>query len=169
VSPAVIVQTIQLIIAPVVMVTASALLINGILGRYAAINDRLRLLARERLELFHDPTGPRLAPPDPSDDYRCERLAQIDAQIPDLLRRHRMLRDAILCLYGAIAILVLAMFAIAAAAASAATWADWLSLILFLLGTAGILLGVTLTTIEVRLSNIAINYEVDRIMNLGRQ
>jgi uncharacterized membrane protein YphA (DoxX/SURF4 family) len=45
-------RTIQLILAPVVMVTACAILLAGLLSRFAALNDRLRLLARERLDLL---------------------------------------------------------------------------------------------------------------------
>ncbi len=43
---------IQLMIVPVVMVTACTLLINGMLQQYASINDRLRSMARERLDFW---------------------------------------------------------------------------------------------------------------------
>ncbi len=39
------------IIAPVVMITACAILISGMLAQYAQINDRLRSVAKERLGL----------------------------------------------------------------------------------------------------------------------
>jgi len=42
---AAITATIQLIIAPVVIVTACALLVNGLLTRYTLLIDRLRALA----------------------------------------------------------------------------------------------------------------------------
>ncbi len=42
-------RTIQLVLAPVVMVTTAALILNGVLGRYSAVNDRLRVMALERL------------------------------------------------------------------------------------------------------------------------
>ena len=51
-SAADVAQTIQLIIAPVVLVTACTLIQNGILGRYANLGERMRLLAGERLELL---------------------------------------------------------------------------------------------------------------------
>ena len=44
-------RTIQLIVAPVVMVTAGAILSGGLLSHAGAINDRLRTLAHERLDV----------------------------------------------------------------------------------------------------------------------
>src|SRR4051812_48031474 len=75
-------KNLQLIIAPVVMISSCALLLTGLLGRYAAVNDRLRAMARERLDLWHSDID--------GDGFKTERLHQIDQQIPDLLRRHRM-------------------------------------------------------------------------------
>ena len=48
-------RTIQLILAPVVMITACALLLNGLLSRYDALNARLRIMGRERLDLLRTP------------------------------------------------------------------------------------------------------------------
>jgi hypothetical protein len=44
-----------------------------------------------------------------------ERLAQIDAQLPMLLRRHRLLHDAVLLIFASVAVLVLSVIAIAVA------------------------------------------------------
>jgi Protein of unknown function (DUF2721) len=57
-------KTIQLILAPVVMVTACGVLLNGMLSHYAAINDRIRTLVGERLGLTLL-TPPRTASPMP--------------------------------------------------------------------------------------------------------
>jgi hypothetical protein len=50
-------HTIQFILAPVVMVSSCAILVGGMLSRYAELKDRLRALARERLDLLHGPDG----------------------------------------------------------------------------------------------------------------
>lgn len=47
-----VVQTIQLVIAPTVMISSCTLIQNAILGRYSSIGDRLRVLVRERLDLL---------------------------------------------------------------------------------------------------------------------
>jgi hypothetical protein len=168
VTVASIIQTIQLIIAPAVMVTACAILLAGIQSRYATVNDRLRLLARERLELFRRDDDSRLAPPAPANAYAVERLTEIDAQVPVLLRRHRVIRDSLVLIYLAVAIFLLCMLTIAAAAALQPPLFAAIALGLFLLATASLLAGVVLTTAEVWLSHQAIQYEVDRVMNLGR-
>ena len=83
-------RLIQLMIVPVVMVTACALLINGILQQYASINDRLRLMARERLELWHPREAEQATPMTARDAFITERLEQIDTQLPQLLQRHHL-------------------------------------------------------------------------------
>src|SRR5579884_4097507 len=91
-------SSIQLIIAPVVMVTACAILINGLLTHYANINDRLRLMARERLDLLRLIRDEKSAAPG-VDSFTVERLDQIDREMPELLQRHGLVRNALLALY----------------------------------------------------------------------
>ena len=45
-------RTIQLILAPVVMLSACSVFVGGVLAHYAAINDRIRTMVHERLELL---------------------------------------------------------------------------------------------------------------------
>jgi hypothetical protein len=163
-----IIQTIQLIIAPAVMITACAILLAGIQSRYAVVNDRLRLMARERLDLFRCEGEPGLAPPPPSNAFGVERVGEIDAQIPGLLRRHRLIRDSLVLIYVAVVIFVLSMLAIATAAALHPPLFAALALGLFLLATAALLAGVILTTADVWLSHVALHYEVNRVLNIGR-
>src|SRR5205814_4710458 len=114
-------QIIQLIIAPVVMVSACGIVLNGLLARYAAVNDRLRLMAHERWDLLR--SASRSGPGDPSeidpseiDPFVIERLQELDIQIPQLLQRHHRLRDAVLLLYIAMLLFIACMVAIGAAA-----------------------------------------------------
>ena len=44
-------HVIQLILTPVVMITACALTLNGIMGHYQAVSGRLRALVQERINL----------------------------------------------------------------------------------------------------------------------
>ena len=45
--------TIQLILAPVVMVSACAIFVSGLLTHYEAINGRMRRMVSERREILH--------------------------------------------------------------------------------------------------------------------
>ncbi len=155
-------RIIQTIIAPVVMVNACAILLGGLLNHSAAINDRLRGMARERIETLRAsgvPTADRLF---------AERLDEIDTQMPDLLHRLSLIRAAIMSVYGAILLLVVDMLVIALAVVSVADWLTTAVLIVFLAGIGALFLGVALTVVEARQSQRAIRFEVQRVLALPR-
>ena len=151
-------KTIQLIIAPVVLITACALIQNAILVRYAAVGQYMRSLALERLQLLRSR--------EITDLFFLERLQEIDRQIPLLTQRHRLLQNVILIIYGSISIFLMNMFAIAFTVAIGSDVAATFTLILFLLGTGVLLTGVFLTTLEIHISHRVICYEVGRIAML---
>jgi Protein of unknown function (DUF2721) len=151
-------QTIQLIIAPVVLITACALIQNAILMRYAAVGQYMRSLALERLELLRSRKT--------TDLFYLERLQEIDRQIPLLSQRHRLLQKIVLMVYGAVSIFLVNMFAIALTVAVGSDAASTFALLLFLLGTGVLLVSVCLTALEIRISHQAVCYEVGRISML---
>jgi Protein of unknown function (DUF2721) len=153
-------QTIQLIIAPVVLITACAIIQGGILGRFMYVGQRIRTLANERLDLLH--RGKM------NDAFSQERLQEIDRQIPLLKQRHRLLQKSGLLIYGAISIFLVSMFAIALSVTSNLGEIATLALLLFLAGTCLLLTGVLFAGQEIRLSHQAICYEVDRIASLNQ-
>ena len=157
-------KTIQLILAPIVMVTACAILAGGLLTRYAAINDRLRAIVRERLDLLR--AGAGQAQRDP---LTAERLEELDEQAPGLLRRHTQARNALLGTYSAVLIFISDMFLIALAAATGLDWLADVVLVVFLAGVAALFAGVLLTLLELRTSHLAVQREVRRVAALGRQ
>jgi hypothetical protein len=156
-------RTIQFILAPVVMVTSCAILVGGLLQRYAAINDRMRLMTRERFDLLR---AAKTSKNVESDVFSDERLREIDHQLPDLLRRHKRTHDAVLAVYSATIVFIADMFVIALAAALSAAWAATAALIAFLCGTAVLFSGVVLTALEVRTSHLAVAFEVRRVTQL---
>lgn len=153
-------RTIQLILAPVVMVTACGLLLNGMLAHYTAINDRIRRLVAERLGL---------AFVTPADDHAAlarERLTEIDHQVPMLIDRHRQVHHAILLVYTAVVTLVLSMFIIGAAALADSDALGTVALFVFLAATAAILVGAGFMAVEVRGSHASVAYEAMRVVGL---
>lgn len=151
-------RIIQLIIAPVVLITACAIIQGGVLGRFMYVGQRIRSLANERLELLH---SGKL-----DDAFSVERLQEIDRQIPLLKQRHRLLQKGVLLIYTAISIFLLSMFAIALSVASNLGAAATLALFCFLIGTCLLLTGVVFAGQEIRRSHQAICYEVNRIASL---
>lgn len=160
-------QAIQFIIAPAVLVTTCALLLNGLLARYAAVNERLRLMARERLDLLRTDRSSRPTSGEGVDPLTAERLSQIDSQIPELLGRHRLIRNAILIIDCAILVFIASMILIAIATVIGIDGLGTVTLPVFLGGTILLLTGAILMAIEESRSHRALEYEVRRMMRLG--
>ncbi|MCW5849365.1 MAG: DUF2721 domain-containing protein [Anaerolineae bacterium] len=144
-------RTIQIVLAPVVMISACAITVGGLWGHASSINDRLRAMNRERLELWRSASD---------DVYTTERLLQIDTQTPSLVCRHRRVIQAIVTIYAAILVYIVSMFLIAAA--SMMNISATLALLLFLAGTLLLLIAIVLAILEIRISQTAIEFEVQR-------
>lgn len=153
-------QTIQAILAPAVMISACAIILGGILGRYATINDRLRALNRERLDLI------RSSYLQNRDPLTTERLNQIDRQVPSLLHRLKLAHDAVFALYGAIAVFVTTTLVIALAAKINSDVVATIALVMFLGGMGVLFAGLALTLLEVGLAQRAITYEILQVASL---
>jgi energy-coupling factor transporter transmembrane protein EcfT len=153
-------QIIQLILAPVVMISACGILLSGLVGRYTSSSSQLRMMTHERLELLREEKD--------MSHFKQERLWQLDTQLPKLLRHHAALHAAILALYWSIAIFVISMFAIALAASTNTAWLATGALLLFLVGTGTVLIGITLTAIDFRTTHHLIQYEVQRACDFGK-
>ncbi len=153
-------RTIQLILAPAVIISACAIIVGGLVSRTAAINDRIRAMNRERLELLGQGAVSSLAK---------ERLQEIDQQLPDLLRRLQLSHHAVMATYGAILVLIGDMLVIAVATLTSSVIAGWLALLVFLSGAALLGLAVVLTIRELQKSLTSIKYEVERVSSLMQE
>ena len=150
-------RIIQLILAPVVMVTACAITLSGLHAHSQAINDRLRTMVRERLDLLREVLQP--------DPLRDKRLIEIDRQIPELLARHELMRQK-LSIQSAVVLFVVCMLAIAAAITSGLTLIAESALGLFVVATLLLLIGVVRSAIEVTRSHDALKFEAERVRGL---
>ena len=151
-------------VAPVVLITAAAILSGALLAMYGSVNDRMRAMDRERLETLTGAGGTLLSAADVPASGR-ERLTQIDAQLPMLLRRHRLIHNAVLLLFAAVAVLVLSVIAVAVTNRSGA--AGTVALVLVLAGTVTLLGGLLLAARSIMISAKAVDYEVRRTLSLG--
>lgn len=149
-------RTIQTILAPAVMISACGLLLLGMQNRYGRINDRLRALARERLDLL-----PRRDTPQAQ-----VRLDAIERQIPDLLARLRIQRNAVYDLFAAVIVFVVDAFVIAASLFVRAAWLNAAALAVFLVGMGLVLWAMVLAAREIAISARAVTLEVEEIMQL---
>lgn len=166
-GPITVARTIQLILAPVVMVTASGIIVGALLPRYDAISNRLRAMARERFDLLRGfgpdfPTAMREA-----DLITRERLHQIDYQVPNLLRRHKLMRNAVQTIYVAILIFIASMFVIALASLHDSSLTATIALGFFLAGTGLFLTGLAISAREMFVSHDVVQFEAIRMLQAG--
>ena len=161
------VNAISAMVAPVVLLTTGGLLSNGLLTVYNSINDRIREMTRERIEILSGPEGEILERSSvrPSG---LERLTQIEEQLPRLLRRHQLTRTSLLTIYLAIAVLGLSILIIALAVSEDSESIGRAALGLVLAGTACLISGLAVAATSLAKSADAIPYAVERTQALGR-
>ena len=160
------VTAVQAMVAPVVLITAAALLSGALFTMYGSINDRMRVMSRERLDILTGDAG-ALRPASQAPPSGRERLTQIDAQLPLLLRRHRLLHDAILLIFAGVAVLVLSVIAIGVAVTNRSGGISTAALVLVLVGTVTLLTGLLFAARSIMVSMDAVHYEVQRALSLG--
>jgi hypothetical protein len=138
------IQAIQGILAPAIMVSACGLLLLGLLNRYATIMSRIRNLSDERRRLVR-----ALAPPAEASPAEATRLAIVTRQLPDLLDRVRLLRDAVLCQVAAVGCFVLTSLLLGLRVAGP----EWVRMVhplpVFLLGMATVFIGLVFEGVDV--------------------
>ncbi len=153
-------QVIQQIVAPVVMVTACAIVISGMMTQYGAINDRIRSLDHERLDLLRSGLAAGTL-----DVVAQERIEEIDVQVPRLVHRHEQVQIAILLAYGAILCLVATMISIAIA--TRVSQVATVTLVLFLGGVVTLLTSIAWMARGIRCSHDAISFEAQKVRGLS--
>lgn len=146
-------KTINLIIAPVVMITACALLVNGLIIRYGSVGDRLRNVNQELINREGDPDQNRV---------KVQRFQELEYLLPDLLKHHHLIHDALVLVYLSILTFMLDMLVIAIAVATNINWLSQMALIVFLSGIAILFGSMVLMVYETRTSHYSIQLEVHR-------
>jgi hypothetical protein len=165
VTPDAVARTIQLVLAPVVVVSACSIFVGGLLSRSTNLSDRIRAMTTERLDLVR-----RIAAAGAdADPVNSERLGELDVELPQLTRCHQLLHRSVLAIYVAILILVASMVLMAVAGIAPVDWLMGVVLVLFVSGVLALLLSVALVALEVRTSHRALDFEVRRVMNVGNR
>jgi hypothetical protein len=142
-------QLIVQMVSPAVMVSACGLMLLGLGNRYARVVDRIRLFAAEMRELQ------KLSATASAVD--TERLRVLNVQIPDLFRRGRLLRNAVLFCHTAIMLFVICSFVIPLTRQGVPAS---LPVALFCAGMAGVLMMTIFALRETLLSFRLLRYEV---------
>ncbi len=155
------VNAISDIVAPVVLLTVGGMLSNGLITIYNDIDNRMREMTRERLEIRRGPAG-QVLDDDSVPAIDQERLYEIGVQLPMMLRRHKLTRVSVLTIYVAIAVFGLSIVVIAIAVSANDEIAGRVALGLVVAGTIIMLLGLAVAATSVARSADAITYAVER-------
>jgi hypothetical protein len=164
-----VVHIINLILAPAIMITGCALILNGLLLRYESIGGRLRLMHIELLVLLHKLEQEDADHSEKSQSIDRVRRMEIEQQIPRLIQRYTIVRNALVMVEIAGIAFVIDMFAIALGELipffSPLTTTP---LIGFLFAVTFLLISLTLSIIEAFRSHREVVYEATRGLHFSQ-
>jgi hypothetical protein len=160
------VSAISAMVAPVVLITVNGVLTSGLLTAYTKVADRMFGLNQERLGIVSALDGGLLHEDKvPTSDR--ERLDQIRAQMPLIVRRIRRIRNAAVLFSCSVGLLVLSVIAIGVAVTAGSKPFAFAALGLVLAGTIAEFAGIATLTAMVARSADAVLYETGRAAELG--
>ena len=150
-----IVQIIQLMLAPGLMISACGLLLLGMNNKYSLIVNRIRLLNEERRKALHK-----------LDDKEFSfqeniRFESITKQLERLTYRVGLVRNAVLSYTIAVALFVLTSLLIGVGYLFDITRMNSFITVLFLLGMVSVLIGVLFAAYETYKGYEIVKYEVE--------
>lgn len=149
-----IVQVIQLMLAPGLMISACGLLLLGMNNKYSLVVNRIRLLNEERRKFFSK-AGER--------DFQYEeniRLESISMQLKELTFRVKLVRNAVLSYTVAVAFFVLTSIFIGVQYATDSEKLNMVVTVLFLIGMVLVLIGVIFAAYETKKGYDIIHLEI---------
>jgi hypothetical protein len=150
-EPVMLTDIIHALVAPVVMISANGLICLAFYNRLAAIVNRLRLFYRE-----HFDTCTRLAAMTEEDKdgqlvrHLQARLTTLDRQFSTIMRRARLLRNALVLLLSAVVVMLCCSLALGLALVMHG--AEGLALALFVVGVALTIIGTAFAIMELAIA-----------------
>ena len=150
-------------VAPVVLITLATIFANGLNAASSALTDGLLALYRERLGILRGSHGEMLDE-DSVPPVDRERLRQIRAMTPLMIRRIERTRTAVVIIWSAVGLLVLSVAAIAVAVTANSEAFAFTALALVLAGVAGVFAGIAMVIITLARPT---NSPVEAIKHMG--
>jgi hypothetical protein len=135
-----IVQLIQGMLAPAVMISACGLLLLGMNNKYSLVVNRIRLLNEEKRKLFHQ---------EKMDSIDNNRLNNIELQISHLIGRISLVRNAVFSYSLAVALFIVSSVLIGITINQRTPGFDWLIVAFFFAGMFSVFVGIIFAAVEV--------------------
>lgn len=149
-----VVQLIQAMLAPGIMISACGLLLLGMNNKYSLIVNRIRLLKEEKRKLFdrHQVNEPE-----------SNRISNIELQISHLIHRISMVRNAVFSYSAAIAFFIVSGILIGVKTNIEISGFYWIILSFFYAGMLSVLTGIVFAAIEVWKGYRIVRIEISEI------
>ena len=135
-----IVQLIQGMLAPGLMISACGLLLLGMNNKYSLVVNRIRLLTEEKRKIFHQ---------DNIDESDSNRLSNIELQISHLIGRISLVRNAVFSYSLGVALFIASSVLIGITINTKPPAFDWLIVAFFYAGMFAVFVGIIFAAIEV--------------------
>lgn len=147
-----VIQIIQLILAPAVMINACGLLLLATSNKYSSVLNRIRLLNDEKRKLFKKAGEKNFE--------ETQRLESTARQIGHLMLRAKLVRDAVMCYTGAIALFIFTSLLIGFSFLIRGFESDSLTIVAFLIGMCAILAGVAFSFLDAKRGYEIVKFDV---------
>ena len=150
-----IIQIIQAMLVPGVMVSACGLLLLGMNNKYSLIVQRIRLLKKEERDIC-------AAVEDSHSEARSE---SVSLQVPRLIARLKLVRSAVFSYSIGVAFFILSSLLIGLNLVHTSHMAEILIVLVFLSGMLSVLIGIILAAVEVRQGYTIVEIEAGTLIN----
>lgn len=147
-----VIQVIQLILAPAVMINACGLLLLSTSNKYSLVLNRIRLLNDEKRKLFRKAGEKNF-----EENLRLESLSK---QLGQLMIRAKLMRDAVLCYTSGVGLFVVTSLLIGIQFFNAVLQFQYLILGIFLLGMISMFLGAIFAFLDAKRGYDIVQYDV---------
>ena len=149
-----IVQLIQGMLAPGLMISACGLLLLGMNNKYSLVVNRIRLLNEEKRKIFHMR---------PVDEIESSRLSNINLQLSHLIKRISLVRNAVFAYSMAVALFIVSSVLIGVTITKSTPAFDWLIVAFFYAGMFAVFVGIIFAAIEVWKGYRIVKIEISEI------
>jgi putative Mn2+ efflux pump MntP len=147
-----VIQIIQLILAPAVMINACGLLLLATSNKYSSVMGTIRILNEEKRRLFKKAGEKNFE--------ELLRLESLSKQIDRLIVRAKLVRDSVMCYTGAIALFILTSLLIGMGFLIHGFESESAIIVAFLSGVIAVLAGVLYTFLDAKKAYEIVHFDV---------
>jgi len=149
-----VIEAIQLILAPAVMISACGLLMLGINSKFSTVLSRIRMLNEEKRKLRIRAGGKKFS------FDESQRMASIGLQLGRLLKRAAHVRNSLMCYIAAVALFVVTSLLIGVDFFMGQINLDTPVIILFLGGMISVFLGIVFAALDTKMAYDIVQFDV---------